>query len=129
MSARAQLPASVLGGTVSRAPSVERGWIDVLATPDTGGPAASGTAAVLAGKWFAWHQDHIQPPPDSVVLTQSDRCVHGFSAGRNLGVQRHPEVTLDQVRSRLTQDRRQHLSRVQRDEGRQCRGHSGPALH
>jgi GMP synthase-like glutamine amidotransferase len=103
----AQLLASVLGGTVSRAPNAERGWIDVIATPQAVGPAAcESEEAALAGQWFAWHQDHIQPPPGSVVLARSDRCVQGFSAGRHLGVQFHPEVTLDQVGSWLAQDRR-----------------------
>lgn len=106
----AQLLASVLGGTVSRAPRAERGWIDVTeAEGDCGAPSAHGAAvhgAAVAGRWLAWHQDHIEPPPGSTVLARSDLCVQGFSAGAHLGVQFHPEATIAQVEDWLAQERR-----------------------
>jgi len=103
----AQLLASVLGGTVSRAPRAERGWIDVTeAEGARGAPAVPGAA--VTGRWFAWHQDHIEPPPGSTVLARSDLCVQAFSAGAHLGVQFHPEVTIVQVEDWLAQERRLH---------------------
>lgn len=60
----------------------------------------------MGGRWFAWHQDHIEPPPDSTVLARSDLCVQGFSTGAHLGVQFHPEVTTQQVEDWLAQARR-----------------------
>jgi GMP synthase (glutamine-hydrolysing) len=101
----AQLLASVLGGAVSRAPRPERGWIDVARESGDGG-APGPHAAAVAGRWFAWHDDHIAPPPGSTVLARSQLCVQGFSAGAHLGVQFHPEVTLVQVEDWLAQDRR-----------------------
>jgi GMP synthase (glutamine-hydrolysing) len=100
----AQLLASVLGGTVTRAPRAERGWIDVARASGDGG--ANPGAEAVAGRWFAWHQDHIEPPPGSTVLAYSDLCIQGFSAGAHLGVQFHPEVTVDQVEDWLAQERR-----------------------
>jgi GMP synthase-like glutamine amidotransferase len=102
----AQLLASVLGGTVSRAPRAERGWIDVAQASGDSGRVPGFEAAAVAGRWFAWHQDHFEPPPDSTVLARSDLCVQGFSAGAHLGVQFHPEVTVDQVEDWLAQERR-----------------------
>jgi GMP synthase (glutamine-hydrolysing) len=111
----AQMLADVLGGLVSKAPKAERGWIDVAATPDGSGVPADVRAAV-GGRWFAWHQDHIEPPPGATVLARSDLCVQGFSAGAHVGVQFHPEVTARQVEDWLAQDRRlRQLAEVNAD--------------
>jgi GMP synthase (glutamine-hydrolysing) len=91
---------------VSRAPRPERGWIDVARLPEDGAAPAGPYATTVDGRWFAWHDDHIAPPPGSTVLARSELCVQGFSVGAHLGVQFHPEVTVVQVEDWLTQDRR-----------------------
>jgi GMP synthase-like glutamine amidotransferase len=68
------------GGGVRRAERLEVGWVAVDGLVDS-------------GPWFAFHEDVIEPPPGATVLGHNDVGLQAFSAGRNLGVQFHPEVT------------------------------------
>lgn len=77
----AQVLAAALGGSVSRATRPEIGWIDVEgAEPE-------------AGRWFAWHEDVIAPPPGAEVRGRTATGCQAFVTGRSAGVQFHPEVT------------------------------------
>jgi len=79
----AQLMASALGGTVSRAPRAEIGWCDVLAPP---------AHAVVGGRWMQWHHDAFSVPPGADVLALSDAGPQAMRMHRCLGVQYHPEA-------------------------------------
>jgi GMP synthase-like glutamine amidotransferase len=79
-----QMLARVLGGEVYRGSESEIGWLPVRTRdPDL----------VPEGPWFQWHFDVITPPPDAMVLAETDLGAQAFVAGRSLGLQFHPEVT------------------------------------
>nr|WP_255426592.1 type 1 glutamine amidotransferase [Pseudonocardia sp. C8] len=89
----AQLLARVLGGEVHPSPGgPEIGWLEVETAPQ-----AAGT--VEPGPWLVWHLDVISPPADGVELAWTGVGTQAFRHGRHLGVQFHPEATLDSVRS------------------------------
>ncbi len=77
----AQALAAALGGSVRRAPDPEIGWIDVAGQRPE------------AGRWFAWHEDLVAPPPGAVVRASTPLACQAFALGRSAGVQFHPEVT------------------------------------
>jgi GMP synthase-like glutamine amidotransferase len=77
----AQALAAALGGTVSRAPEKEVGWIDVAG--DDG----------FAGPWFTWHEDVFTLPPGAAELARAASGPQAFAVGPSVGVQFHPEVT------------------------------------
>ena len=77
----AQALAAALGGTVTRAPRTEIGWIDVDGTDGYG------------GSWFTWHEDAFTVPPGAVELARAPSGPQAFALGRSVGVQYHPEVT------------------------------------
>lgn len=79
-----QLLARVLGGRCYRAKESEIGWLPVR-TRDP--------ELVPEGPWFQWHFDTFDPPPGAAVVAESDVGPQAFVAGRNLGLQFHPEVT------------------------------------
>lgn len=79
-----QLLARTLGGEVARSDRAEIGWIPVR---------TSDPALVPEGPWFQWHFDVFSPPPGAAVVATTDVCPQAFAAGRNLGLQFHPEVT------------------------------------
>ena len=76
-----QALAAALGGTVSRAPQAEIGWIEV-----DGGDG-------YGGSWFTWHQDAFTLPPGAVELARAPSGPQAFALGRSVGLQYHPEVT------------------------------------
>jgi GMP synthase-like glutamine amidotransferase len=79
-----QMLARVLGGEVFRGQESEIGWIPVRTRdPDL----------VPEGPWFQWHFDVIRPPSGVDVVAETDLGAQAFVAGRNLGLQFHPEVT------------------------------------
>jgi GMP synthase-like glutamine amidotransferase len=80
----AQALAVALGGTVTRLRTPELGWIE-LETADE--------ARVPRGPWLVRHEDGIDPPPLSCEIARNHAGVQAFSAGRNLGVQFHPEAS------------------------------------
>jgi GMP synthase-like glutamine amidotransferase len=83
-----QALAAVLGGTIERAPEPELGWHPVRsADPET----------VPEGPWLQWHYDAFTLPPGAELLATSPAGVQAFAHGRHLGVQFHPESTIEIV--------------------------------
>ena len=93
-----QMLAKALGGVIEKAPQPELGWhtVDSLA-PDV----------VPPGPWLQWHYDRFTVPPGAELLATSAAGPQAFIHGRHLGVQFHPESTIEIVRSwaRSDQDR------------------------
>ncbi len=83
-----QLLARVLGGRCFPAPRAEIGWLPVR---------SDDPELVPEGPWFQWHYDAFEPPPGARIVARTDAAIHAFVAGRNLGLQFHPEVTADIV--------------------------------
>jgi GMP synthase-like glutamine amidotransferase len=83
-----QALAAVLGGEIRPALIHELGWhvID-SADPDV----------VPGGPWLEWHYDGFTLPPGAQELARSDAGVQAFRHGLHLGVQFHPESTVDIV--------------------------------
>jgi len=80
-----QLLARVLGGRGFRATS-EIGWLPVRSRePDL----------VPEGPWFQWHFDSFTLPEGASLIADSDAGPQAFVAARSLGLQFHPEVTVD----------------------------------
>lgn len=85
----AQLLSRVLGGRVYASPSgPEIGWLRV----ETGDPAL-----LEAGPWMVWHLDVLDPPPGAVVLARTPVACQAYAHGPHVGVQFHPEATVDSV--------------------------------
>jgi GMP synthase-like glutamine amidotransferase len=81
-----QMLARVLGGEVFRGSKSEIGWLPVRSKdPDL----------VPDGPWFQWHFDSFTVPPGATLIAESDVGPQAFVAGRNLGLQFHPEVTTE----------------------------------
>lgn len=79
-----QMLAAALGGTVSRAPVPEVGWISV---------ASAEPALIDPGPWLAWHFDRFTLPAGVPALARTALAPQAFTHGRSLGLQFHPEVT------------------------------------
>ena len=89
----AQLLSRVLGGGVRPAAGgPEIGWLEITTAPQAAG-------VVEPGPWLVWHLDVITPPPDGVVLAWTEVGTQAFRHGRHLGVQFHPEATVENVLS------------------------------
>jgi len=80
-----QLLARALGGRGFRATS-EIGWLPVRSRDPE---------LVPEGPWFQWHFDSFTLPSDATLVAESDAGPQAFVAGRSLGLQFHPEVTVD----------------------------------
>jgi GMP synthase-like glutamine amidotransferase len=83
-----QALAAVLGGTVEAAPEPELGWHE-LETHDP--------EQVPAGPWLQWHYDRFTVPAGAEELARTPVGSQAFRHGRHLGVQFHPESTIEQV--------------------------------
>lgn len=81
-----QMLARVVGGEVFRSDESEIGWLPVR-TRDP--------ELVPEGPWFQWHFDSFTLPPGAEVVAESDVGPQAFVWGRSLGLQFHPEVTLE----------------------------------
>jgi GMP synthase-like glutamine amidotransferase len=79
-----QVLAAALGGSVTRAPTPEIGWVAV----DTVAPEL-----IDAGPWFQWHSDRFAVPGSVPVLARTAAADQAFCWGRTLGLQFHPELT------------------------------------
>jgi len=79
-----QMLARVLGARLFRAEEAEIGWLPVR-THDP--------ELVSTGPWFQWHFDSFSAPPGATLIAETDAAPQAFVAGRNLGLQFHPEVT------------------------------------
>jgi GMP synthase-like glutamine amidotransferase len=78
-----QMLAAALGGTVSRAPVPEIGWISV---------ASSEPALIDSGPWLSWHFDRFTLPAQVPVAARTALASQAFAHGRVLGLQFHPEA-------------------------------------
>ncbi len=85
----AQALSIALGGSVHRAPFPEIGWTPIR----TRQPGVVGE-----GPWMQWHHDTFTLPPGGRLWADTDAGIQTFSHGVHLGVQFHPEVTLDVLR-------------------------------
>lgn len=83
-----QVLSAVLGGRVERAPRPELGWREI----ETDDPAT-----VPAGPWLEWHYERFTTPPGAVELARTADAVQAFRLGPHLGVQFHPESTVEIV--------------------------------
>lgn len=83
-----QILAHTLGGAVSRLPQPEFGW-HRIDTDDEG--------LVPAGPWLLWHEDAFSVPRGAREIARTTVCSQAFVSGPHLGVQFHPEATVDIV--------------------------------
>ena len=80
--------AAVLGARVERAPVPELGWRSI----ETDDPQR-----VPAGPWLEWHFERFTTPPGAIELARTADATQAFRLGSHLGVQFHPESTVDIV--------------------------------
>jgi GMP synthase-like glutamine amidotransferase len=91
-----QMLASVLGGTVDRAERPELGWCMVESVDPE---------VVPPGPWLQWHWDRFSTPPGAEEIARSEVGSQAFRHGPHLGVQFHPESTIEIVRGWARADR------------------------
>jgi len=87
----AQAMSRALGGTVTRMPTTQVGWYDLV--------PADGADPVLAGPWLEYHDDRFTVPDGARLLAADRFCPQAFTIGRSLAVQFHPEADLAIVQS------------------------------
>jgi GMP synthase-like glutamine amidotransferase len=91
-----QLLAAVLGGAIDQAASPELGWVTVeTEDPDL----------VAPGPWLSWHWHRFTTPPGATEIARNAVGAQAFRHGRHLGVQFHPESTIDVVATWADHDR------------------------
>jgi GMP synthase-like glutamine amidotransferase len=83
-----QVLSAVLGGRVEHAPLPELGWREI----ETEDPIA-----VPAGPWLEWHYERFSTPPGAIELARTTDAVQAFRLGPHLGLQFHPESTVEIV--------------------------------
>jgi GMP synthase-like glutamine amidotransferase len=83
-----QVLAAVLGARVGPAPVPELGWREI----ETDDPRL-----VPAGPWLEWHYERFCTPPGATELARTVDAPQAFRSGPHLGVQFHPEATVDIV--------------------------------
>ncbi len=83
-----QVLAAVLGAEVGPAPVAELGWREI----ETDVPAL-----VPAGPWLEWHFERFCTPPGATELARTADAPQAFRLGPHLGVQFHPEATVEIV--------------------------------
>ena len=83
-----QVLAAVLGAHVGPAPVPELGW----RTIETDAPQL-----VPAGPWLEWHFERFEAPPGATELARTPEASQAFRLGPHLGVQFHPEATVEIV--------------------------------
>lgn len=83
-----QVLAAVLGAEVGPSPVPELGWREIE-TDDPG--------VVPAGPWLEWHFERFCTPPGATELARTADAPQAFRYGPHLGVQFHPEATVDIV--------------------------------
>jgi GMP synthase-like glutamine amidotransferase len=80
--------AAVLGARVERAPVPELGWREI----ETDDPDL-----IPSGPWLEWHFERFTTPPGATELARTADATQAFRLGPHLGVQFHPESTVDIV--------------------------------
>ena len=76
-----------LGGEVVPAPKPQVGWFELSERAD----------GVPSGPWFHWHYEQLSVPPGGAALAHSEAGPAAFRHGRHLGLQFHPEATLEVI--------------------------------
>lgn len=84
----AQALAVAHGGKVNRLEEPEVAWIDLH---------LSAGVALPDGPWLSWHEDVISLPGEALELARTRVGPHAFQVECGIGVQFHPEVTLEIV--------------------------------
>jgi len=102
--------ADVLGARIEPAPEPELGWHTI----DSEYPEL-----VPAGPWLEWHYQRFTLPPGARQLASSPAGVQAFASGPHLGVQFHPESTIEIVTqwARSDSDKLQQLGRTDAEAG------------
>ena len=85
----AQMLSVALGGAIEEAERPELGW-HTVATEDP--------EQIPAGPWLQWHFHRFTVPPGARELAASPVGPQAFRHGPHLGVQFHPESTIEIVR-------------------------------
>ena len=83
-----QVLAAALGARVERAPVPELGWREIETDDDQ---------LIPPGPWLEWHYDRFQTPPGARELARTPDASQAFVLGPHLGVQFHPEATVEIV--------------------------------
>jgi GMP synthase-like glutamine amidotransferase len=91
-----QALAVVLGGSVEPAPEPELGWTAI----ETDEPEL-----VPPGPWLEWHFERFTTPPGATEIARNGAATQAFRHGRHLGVQFHPESTVEIVAGWAAKDR------------------------
>ena len=93
-----QMLSRALGGSVSRSPVKEIGWVPVtvergLAADEWFGPGFAGFET------FQWHEDVFTIPPGGTRILTGNHCPNQAYVvdGRHLGMQCHVEVTAEMI--------------------------------
>ena len=76
-----------LGGEVVRARKPQVGWFELSERAD----------GIPSGPWFHWHYEQLSVPPGGAALAHSEAGPAAFRHGRHLGLQFHPEATLEVI--------------------------------
>jgi len=80
-----QILARVLGGECYRNHAPEIGWVTHRCFRDDW---------LHAGPWLDFHFDAFRVPPSATLLSVTDMAPQAYRQGRSLGVQFHPEITV-----------------------------------
>ena len=99
---------AVLGGRVERAPVPELGWREI----ETNDPDA-----VPSGPWLEWHYERFTTPPGAEEIARTADAVQAFRLGPHLGVQFHPESTVEIVAHWASMDA-ERLAELGMEDGR-----------
>ncbi|HEX5621097.1 MAG TPA: gamma-glutamyl-gamma-aminobutyrate hydrolase family protein [Solirubrobacteraceae bacterium] len=83
-----QALAAALGAKVERAPTAELGWREII-TDDPN--------LIPAGPWLEWHYDRFTTPANAIEIARTADAPQAFRLGPHLGVQFHPEATIEIV--------------------------------
>ena len=91
-----QVLAAVLGAEVGPAPVPELGW-RVVESDDA--------SLIPEGPWLEWHFERFCTPPGATELARTPDAPQAFRLGPHLGVQFHPEATVEIVEGWARADR------------------------
>ena len=91
-----QLLADALGGSAFKADSLEVEFGPLWVAPSA---VNDGVIGPLANAVLSFHGDTWEPPPGAEVLAKSSRYPHAFRLGSAVGVQAHPEVSVEIARN------------------------------
>jgi GMP synthase-like glutamine amidotransferase len=101
-----QLLAAAHGGSVSRSPAPELGWVAIESDDES---------LVPGGEWFQWHYDCWELPDASTELARNASSSQAFILGRNLAVQFHPEMNSEILASWMATGGAEEMDRLGRD--------------